>query len=181
MRYVIGTALTLLTFISMTGLVLGDNDEREGRWGQRDVATVENTQYRDECGSCHMAYQPGLLPERSWKKMMSQLDDHFGENAELDDVDRLSLERYLVENAADRSNFRRSNSIVKSIKKKHTPLRISETRYFVRKHDEVPVRAVGKKAKVKSFSQCQLCHQRADQGFYNEDEVRIPGYGRWDD
>ena len=47
----------------------------------RDVAAVENPLYQEECGSCHMAYPPGLLPGRSWEKLMTGLADHFGENA----------------------------------------------------------------------------------------------------
>lgn len=34
---------------------------------------------------------------------------------------------------------------------------------------------------IKSFSRCEACHGRADQAIFDEDEVRIPGHGRWDD
>ena len=37
------------------------------------VAPVENPQYLEECGSCHFPYQPGLLPARSWTKVMAGL------------------------------------------------------------------------------------------------------------
>ncbi len=30
-------------------------------------------------------------------------------------------------------------------------------------------------------SQCNRCHQGATDGVYNEDQVRIPGSGRWED
>ena len=33
----------------------------------------------------------------------------------------------------------------------------------------------------KSFSRCGACHRRAEQGVFNEHEVRIPGYGRFND
>jgi hypothetical protein len=29
--------------------------------------------YLNECGSCHTAYAPGLLPARSWKRMLAEL------------------------------------------------------------------------------------------------------------
>jgi len=35
--------------------------------------------------------------------------------------------------------------------------------------------------KLGSFSACQACHTSADNGNYNEHEVRIAGFGRWDD
>ncbi|WP_456379985.1 diheme cytochrome c [Thiolapillus sp.] len=146
-----------------------------------DVAPVENAQYREECGSCHFAYQPGLLPARSWQKMMSQLDDHFGENAELDEQSRVAITEYLINNAAEHSAYERSRMILSSLRENEIPLRISETRYFVRKHNELPKSVVQDNPKVGSFAACAACHVNADKGYYDEYEVRIPGYGKWDD
>ena len=46
------------------------------------VKAVSNSLYQEECGSCHFAYQPGLLPSRSWLKLMSnnELSSHFEED-----------------------------------------------------------------------------------------------------
>ena len=185
-------ALVLIgaTALTIAGLVLGDDgddddEEHRGRgWVERmrlDVAPVENGLYREECGSCHMAYQPGLLPARSWARMMDTLDDHFGDNAELDHGTQQTIRDYLTANAADRSDFKRSTKIARSLGKAETPLRITEIPYFIHKHREVPDRLVSQNPDVGSFSQCQVCHQRADKGIYDDDSVRIPGYGRWDD
>ena len=89
------TVLSALGFIFITALVMGDNDRDEknehndGKLShvfskQLDVAPVANAKYKEECGSCHFAYQPGLLPARSWEKIMGNLENHFNENAELD-------------------------------------------------------------------------------------------------
>ena len=43
-----------------------------------------NATYRDECGSCHVAYPPGLLPAVSWQRLMSDLPRHYGTDASLD-------------------------------------------------------------------------------------------------
>jgi hypothetical protein len=32
--------------------------------------------YKQECAACHLAYPPGLLPARSWSRIMSGLDKH---------------------------------------------------------------------------------------------------------
>ena len=61
------------------------------------------------------------------------------------------------------------------------PLRITELPYFVRKHDEIPERMVSGNEDVGSFSNCNACNQRAESGDFDEDSVRFPGYGRWDD
>lgn len=180
-----------LTSVILVSMVLGaggavwasDSDSAgKGNGGKRlDVAPVSLAKYKEECGSCHFAYQPGLLPARSWEKMMTTLDDHFGENAELDTQEVKDLSAYLVENAADKSSYKRSAGINKSIASGDAPLRITATGYFKRKHSELPKRAVENNPKVKSFSKCETCHVNADMGSYNEHEVRIPGFGRWDD
>ena len=53
------------------------------------------------------------------------------------------------------------------------PLRITETRWFVRKHDEVP-RATWSRKSVGSAANCAACHRQAEQGIFNEDAIRIP-------
>lgn len=146
-----------------------------------DVAPVSHQGYRDECGSCHMAYQPGFLPQRSWVKIMGNLEDHFGESAEIDGPVQQQLRGYLMDNAADHSDYKRSKAIVRSLAYNEAPLKISETRYFLRKHDELPIQLVQQNPEVESFSRCEVCHTEADKGSYDEDRVRIPGYGQWDD
>ena len=50
-----------------------------------------------------------------------------------------------------------------------------------REHDEIPPRMVADNADVGSFSNCNACHQGAAEGVYDEDRVKIPGFGRWED
>jgi hypothetical protein len=128
-----------------------------------------------------MAYPAGFLPERSWQKMMGSLDDHFGENAELDATTQQAITQYLVDNAAEKSSNRRARKFLRSVSDNATPLRITELRYFKKKHDEVPDRMVTGNPDVGSFSQCQACHgDRAEQGYFDDDSVNIPNHGRWD-
>lgn len=163
-------------------LSLADRDEDTHRSSTttRDVAPVENQAYLDECGACHFAYQPGLLPERSWRKIMGSLEDHFGENAELPAADVTMLTDYLATHAGDHSDFRRARKLMRSIPAGETPLRITKIPYFVREHREVAARIKGGD-KVRSLSNCQACHRDAARGSYEEDEVNIPGVGRWED
>ena len=44
---------------------------------------------------------PGLLPARSWQKMMQGLDKHFGQNAELDAPTAADIGQFLQATAAD--------------------------------------------------------------------------------
>lgn len=182
-----GIAALLIALVGglVSAVAFGDDDEHEERGeretsffssARRGVAPVTNEQYRTECAACHMAYSPGLLPARSWEKMMAGLDNHFGDNAELDPETAAAIQKYLVENAADRVDYRRSAKINRSIGKNATPLRISETPYFTEKHDEIPARMVKDNPKVKSFANCAACHTEAEKGDFNEHHVRIPGF-----
>ncbi|MBF0282003.1 MAG: diheme cytochrome c [Zetaproteobacteria bacterium] len=147
------------------------------------VQAFDNALYTSNCAECHFAYQPGLLPARSWKRLMDPkaLADHFGENAELDEADRAEIEQMLVDNAADQSHYNRSIKIMRSLSANEAPLRITETPYFKRKHNEIPARAVKENKDVRSFSYCNKCHTQAARGSFDEHEVKIPNFGRWED
>jgi hypothetical protein len=132
-------------------------------------------QYIEECGSCHMAYPPQLLPPPSWVSIMNNLDDHFGENAEVDDQTRMQLQGYLAE-VSGTMNYRK---LFRNLGNR-LPTRITKLPYFIRKHDEIPARYVEGNVKVGSFSQCNACHRGAERGNFDEDNVSIPGVGRWD-
>jgi len=137
--------------------------------------------YATECGSCHMAYQPQLLPARSWERIMDTLGDHFGDNAELPTTVAAALRAYLAANAGDRSRSSGARGFATSVGPDRVPVRITETPYFRREHHEIPTYMVQNNRQVLSFANCQACHGDAEKGAYDEDRVAIPGYRHWDD
>jgi len=136
--------------------------------------------YRDECGACHTAYPPGLLPTSSWQAIMQGLDDHFGENAELLPDTAAHITAYLDEHASDRGDPMRNDRLLRGVQGR-PPLRITELPFFKDKHEEVPARMVEGNPEVQTFSRCEACHRGAEKGRFDEDNVAIPGSGRWDD
>ena len=171
-------------WLILTGLVITPfawSDDDTGRYSRRGVAMVDNPLYKNECTSCHMGYPPGLLPEASWIKLMAGLEDHFGDNAELDAETHRIIKDYLVRNSADKSNYRRSQKFARGYSGNKILIRISELPYFVHEHDEIPTHMVKGNKDVRSFSHCNACHRKADQGSFREREIDIPGYGQWDD
>ncbi len=58
--------------------------------------------YMEECGACHLAYAPDLLPVESWRRMLTGLEDHFGESAEVDSETLTQLSGYLDEHGLSR-------------------------------------------------------------------------------
>jgi len=143
------------------------------------LGVVDNTAYGEECGACHFAYQPGLLPAASWEKLMGGLSDHFGENAELPAETLQALNAYLSENAADK----KPNAIYRELAggREEAPLRISELSRFKNEHREIPAKMVADNPDVQSLSHCNRCHSDAADGVYDEHRVSIPGFGRWED
>lgn len=150
-------------------------------YAKAGVAPVDNDLYKSECASCHFAYQPGLLPARSWQKIMGGLSNHFGTDASLDAADNKTILNFLVDNSAEKNTqYKRSKRINASIAANETPIAVTKTRYFVKKHREIPQRLITQK-EVGSLSNCMACHTTADQGVYSERAIKIPNYGRWED
>jgi len=145
-----------------------------------EVAPVHNESYSEECGACHVAYPPGLLPAASWRKLLAAaaLEDHFGDNAELDEDVRKELLGFLEKNGADTSYYKRSRKIMASLKGA-APLRITEVPYIDRKHEEIPERLIKSNPKVKSLSFCDACHRQINNFRFDDDTVDIPGHGNW--
>jgi hypothetical protein len=148
---------------------------------KKEVAQVKNEDYNEECGACHFPFQPGLLPERSWRKLLdaNQLADHFGDSAELDEALRLKLLNFAVQNSADKSYYKRSRKIMAFLDDDEIPLRITDTVFFKDKHKEIPDKLISKNPEVNSLSFCDNCHKLANEGIYDDDTVLIPGHGRW--
>jgi hypothetical protein len=124
---------------------------------------VNNASWQAECGSCHVAFPPRLLPAASWREMMSGLDKHFGTDASLEAPVAQEIGAFLEKNASTR----KLDPAAKPL------LRISETRWFIREHDEVPDR-VWKNPLVKSPANCTACHTQAESGDYRERNIRMP-------
>ncbi len=120
-----------------------------------------NDEWKLECGSCHLAYPPRLLPATSWRKLMGSLEQHFGTDASLSPRETREITDFLVRNAASR--WRSPTA----------PLRITETAHFQHEHDELAA-SVWKRAAIKSKSNCAACHPAAEKGDFEEDRVRIP-------
>jgi len=181
--------------VMCSGVAWADNDgdeENERGFGSRvfsffmskdDVENVSNQLYQDSCGECHFAYQPGLLPTASWQRLLSagQLQDHFGENAELDEADRKKVLDFVTRHAADKSDYRISIKIAESVDPNHPPLRITKTRYISRNHHELSDREVTNNKDVRFLGNCTACHRKATDGVFEEDTVSIPNFPRWED
>lgn len=129
--------------------------------GRRTVPLLPR--YAQECGACHVAYPPGLLPKASWQRLMRDLPHHFGSDASVDDATLKELDTWLAANAG--SGRRTAEAPPQD--------RITRSQWFIREHRKVAP-ALWKSPLVKSAANCAACHTQAAQGDFDEDTVRIP-------
>jgi hypothetical protein len=122
------------------------------------VPPVRHQATLKECGECHMAYQPALLPRESWAAMMDDLPNHFGEDASLPDKLAADIRAYLT-GASEPARRNRGQP----------ELRITGTRWWIHEHDDVRASA-WRDPKVGAKSNCAACHKQAEQGYYDDDD-----------
>jgi hypothetical protein len=120
--------------------------------GPERVAPVTDPLVRKECGECHMAFQPGLLPAGSWRRIMQTLADHFGDRATVPPDQVQAITAYLTAHAGGGDS---------------ALVRITDQGWWLREHRKT--RSSWSKPGIKSKSNCQACHRDADAGNYDDD------------
>lgn len=129
--------------------------------------------YKKECASCHMAFPPNVLPAKSWKIMMADLQDHFGDDASIDESARKEIENFLVRNSAEQSLEEASIKLIRPIGKDNPPLRITDIPYWKEKHKSIR-QAIYQRETIKSKINCVACHKWAEYGSFEDSDIKIP-------
>lgn len=128
---------------------------------------VQDKLVLEECGSCHLAFPAAMLPVASWQRMMTELDQHFGEDLSLDETRAEHIGRYLTQNAADAAGQPYSRKLMKGVRFSVGPQRITELPKWVRKHRKVPDWE-WQRPEVVSKVNCLACHPDAESGYYQD-------------
>jgi len=140
---------------------------------------AKNDVWEEACSECHLAFHPSLLPARSWKLMLEQQEDHFGDDLVLDEDTITELLNYANAYSADLEQTEPAWRMNSNIAANDTPLRITEVSYWKRKHDEI-TDDVWKRDIIKSKTNCGACHLDAKQGTFEDANMRIPGEQKLD-
>ena len=155
-----GLVNALVAAVAVTGTLTGTTSAwADGRLNPSQVLPI----YKQECAACHMAYPPGMLPAASWQRIMSGLEQHYGTDASLEPAQVKQISVWLKSNAGT----------YKRVNEEPPEDRITRSAWFARKHREVEA-AVWKRGSIKSAAQCAACHTQAEQGNFDEHQVRIP-------
>jgi cytochrome c len=105
--------------------------------------------------------------------MLDEQNQHFGEALGLDATIVAEIREFLEKNAAETGMTEPAYKINRSIPATMTPLRVTETGYWMEKHKDIPV-SMWRHPKVGSKSNCSACHLDADRGTYEDAAMRLP-------
>ena len=86
MKFLAVKWFTALAFIMGSAVASADGGK---------MSTPHNPKWKEECGSCHLAFPPQLLTADSWQRVMAGLDKHFGVNAAMDAKDNREILDFL--------------------------------------------------------------------------------------
>jgi hypothetical protein len=115
------------------------------------LPVADNTKWKEECGSCHVAYPPKYLTADNWQLLMGGLNKHFGANAVLDTNENKRILGFLKRHAGSGERY------------SATSLRISDTPWFRGEHRSISPKE-WTNPDVKSRSNCSACHGKVVLG-----------------
>ena len=161
--------LALVVLVLCGTISVAQVDDEDGNYGSSirgDTARIAQAaaKFRQECSPCHVAYPPGMLPTGSWRKIMAGLANHFDTDASLSVAEVEEITGFLEDNSVDYWGA-----------KMESTLRISETNWFLRRHNVyvVPLDIWNSPA-VKCAANCPACHRQAENGDFSERSSSLP-------
>lgn len=164
-RIALGAGLAIAALAATAGY-LAWNVPRDiaARQAAEDLgkAALASQPWTKECGSCHLAYSPALLPFRSWERTLHEQDRHFGEDLSLSDA---GVARLLRDGKAPAPSWA-AWKLAQSVPPAEAPLRITETRFWRHAHHEIP-EAQFKPPGANGRHDCEACHRDAVSGIFH--------------
>ncbi|WP_245391653.1 diheme cytochrome c [Aliarcobacter cryaerophilus] len=101
---------------------------------------------------------------------MNDLENHFGDDASLDEKTNQDILTFLLKNSAETSTMQASWNFLNSIGDKDI-IALTKTSYWERKHKKIP-KEVFKNEKVKSVANCKACHSDIEKGLIENENIK---------
>jgi cytochrome b561 len=121
-----------------------------------------------ECGDCHLAYPPSLLPGAAWERLLAEDADHFGESLALPPDVAAELRAVAAAGAAERAQ---NEFAARVAGEDVADGQITRTRAWADAHAEVPAGSFGPDGSG-SPGRCGACHPGAESGGFDARETR---------
>lgn len=131
-------------------------------------ALPANENFQTECADCHQIFHPSLLPAPSWQGLMANLEDHFGEDASLDEETSKDIASYLRSYASEGWDTEAANRLRQV--SANAPWQITASPYWVRKHDDI-LPGLFAREDIGSKSNCAACHADANSGHFDDQMI----------
>ena len=131
---------------------------------------TQNEDFVKECASCHTLYPPNLMPKKSWELIMSNLENHFGDDASLDEELNKNILAFLLKNSAETSTMENSWKFLNSIGDKDI-IALSKTTYWDKRHKDIPKEIFDDK-EIKSKANCKACHSDIEKGLIEDENIK---------
>ena len=123
--------------------------------------------YKKECGSCHIAYAPYLLPQKAWANLMGDLQNHFGDDASLDEPEFADISSFLNANVSERYETQfKANLASENI----SEIAISKYKFYQKAHENLP-QSLFESPQIKSKANCNACHENGELGFFGKSGI----------
>jgi hypothetical protein len=113
---------------------------------------------------------PNLLPKKSWELIMGNLENHFGDDASIDEEINQDILSFLIKNSAEHSTMEASVYFLSSINNQDI-IALSKTSYWEKRHKDIP-KDVFKNEKVKSVANCKACHSDIEKGLIEDENIK---------
>ena len=136
---------------------------------------VRDSTYLEECGACHLAFPPQLLPESSWSQVMAGLEDHFGEPADLDQETSDHILAYLHKYSLGKNPPSAMSKMARNLPA-DAGLRITELPAFLDAHEPLLEQYEMESFPTGFLTPCADCHRQAASALFDK-ELLHPGYG----
>ena len=125
--------------------------------------------YKKECGSCHIAYAPYLLPKKAWANLMDGLENHFGDDASLEETDFEGIASFLNAHSSEAyESFFKANLADEN----ESEIAISKYKFYEKAHETLP-QGLFKAPNIKSKANCNACHEDGEQGFFGKSGIKF--------
>lgn len=151
-RKPVGLLLVILAWSLAMGWLLALATNAQGATPTSEIGTIDvvpaqyklgQELYLENCGTCHIALPPAVLPTQTWKNLLED-KQHYGTQLKLlVDPPRMLVWRYLAA-------FSRSQ-----LNDEQTPYRVSNSRYFKALHPKVNL------PNPLQIGSCVTCHPSA--------------------
>lgn len=163
-----GLALALVALLAGGGALLAQPDAvTAGEYKRPKKLAVPADApelWQSECGSCHMAYPPGLLPPKAWEQHMNTLGQHYGSDASLDPAEEQQIRDFLLRASGN------NRLPVEGADVAGEPPKITATRWFKRKHHEVSAKKFARES-VGGPGNCVACHRNSERGSFHKTKI----------